>query len=105
VALLASLKLALEGALLRDAFARQHSARKQVASLMLGALLPTTRMRFGAGLTGIGISLLLCSGWLFERAVAPAAAVGLLALGVGELLERGLFFSASPTLRMPGGAS
>jgi len=97
VSVVAAIKLALEGAMLRDASARQHSARKQMAGVMLGALRTVTGLRFGAGSTGIAFALLLSSGWLSERLVAPAAAIVLVALGAGELLERGLFFSASPT--------
>lgn len=105
VAVLATLKLAFEAALLRDASARQHSARKQMAIVMRDALRAVTQARFAAGLTGIGLSLLLSSGWLSERLLAPVAALVLVTLTLGELLERGLFFSASPTTRMPGGVS
>ena len=104
VALLAALKLAFEGSLLRDARREQRSARNQVARLMLGALGPVTAVRFAAGTLGAALSVLLFSAMLPESAVAPVALVVLVVLGLGELLERGLFFSASPTLRMPGEA-
>jgi DMSO reductase anchor subunit len=104
VALLAALKLAFEGSLLRDARRDPRSARNQVARLMLGALGPVTAVRFAAGALGATLSATLFCDLFPDSAVAPVAVVILVALGLGELLERGLFFSASPTLRMPGEA-
>jgi len=103
--LLATLKLTFEAGLLRDARARQHSARKQVAVMMLGPLRAVTGFRFATGLLGVALSGALFSGLLAGFVIVPVALVALVALSLGELLERGLFFSASPTLRMPGGAS
>ena len=105
VSLLATLKLTFEAALLRDARARQHSARKQVAVMMLGPLRAVTGLRFAAGVLGVALSGALFSALLPEFVIVPVALAALVALSLGELLERGLFFSASPTLRMPGGAS
>ena len=104
VAVLAALKLGFEAALLRHARARLHSARKQVAGMMLGPLRAVTRARFGAGVLGAALALALFSAPLPASLIAPIAVIALLALGLGELTERGLFFSASPSSRMPGGA-
>lgn len=69
------------------------------AALQRGALLPITVTRFTAGVVGMLAAVGVTSG------VAPAflGVTAVVALLVGELAERHLYFSSVIPLRMPGG--
>lgn len=88
---------------------RPQTALKRSALLLVGPLRTSFCCRF-ALLTAAGI---VVPGWLLlqspESVGRPTelclAAVGLLGLTGGELLERSLFFKASVAFRMPGGTA
>ena len=88
-----------------------HSPYRRAAVLMKGTLRRAVLFRFlAAGLGGVAIPGLLLSmggapaSTLSLVVVSVLVVVGMLALVLGELLERYLFFTTGVTVRMPGGA-
>jgi formate dehydrogenase iron-sulfur subunit len=102
----AGLKLSYEAVLLAHIGDRRHGALKRSAALMLGALRRWTIARFVAGIVGgIGLPLILTAGVGSPLERAAVATVAVVACLIGELIERHLFFVASSSPRMPGGAA
>ena len=104
----AALKLIFESLLFVHLKGRQLTPLKRSALLLTGELAPATKWRFGLGLiAGIVVPAM----WLtFANVNSPvdwqvaAMVVGqFVALVVGELLERYLFFAAAVAPSMPGG--
>jgi Fe-S-cluster-containing dehydrogenase component/DMSO reductase anchor subunit len=98
-----ALKLVWELAFFRYLGDKQHTDRKRSALLMAGDLSAFTFARFAAGALG-GVVLPLVAGGSV-RAMVAMAALSLVLLIVGELLERTLFFAAVSSHRMPGALS
>jgi Fe-S-cluster-containing dehydrogenase component/DMSO reductase anchor subunit len=98
VVVVSIIKLLSEAAALRHVRARQHSAMKRVAVLLVRDLSRLTVARFVCGVLG-GIVLPLVT------SSAAAAVPSALLLLAGEGLERYLFFKAAPASRMPGALS
>jgi hypothetical protein len=103
-------KLLFEASFLRHLRARQNTLAKRSAVLLTGELARATVARFVAGALG---GLLIPALLLVNSTPSPApswsglsigiaATVSFLALLVGELLERYLFFTAVVAPRMPG---
>jgi DMSO reductase anchor subunit len=96
-------KLLFELTALRHLRAREHTAGKRAAILMVGDLVRATQLRFGAGLLGL-VALPLVH--LASAPVAPGLAAASFALAlIGELGERYLYFTTAPPSRMPGALS
>jgi DMSO reductase anchor subunit len=97
-------KGALELAELAHAGQVRQSPLKRMARLMLGELRTVTLLRFLAGAAG-GVLLpwFLLSTSPRVAALPWLASLMLVLILIGEFCERYLFFSASPSSRMPGG--
>jgi formate dehydrogenase iron-sulfur subunit len=97
-------KLILERRVLAHRHAEPATDLSRSVLLLDGALRPIARARLGfAGLGGLVLPALL-----WTASVPAAALLGcalLLALLVGELCERALFFRAMASMRMPGGVA
>jgi hypothetical protein len=88
---------------LRD---RRQTELRRTATLLRTSLLPMLRARLILAAIGGGILPLVSLGQLADGSFMAAivcAALGTLALVVGEALERVTFFSACAAPRMPGG--
>lgn len=97
-------KLSYEIRGLLYARARQNSAFKRMARVMLGDLAGVTKLRFFTGVAGgLVLPLLLLSGAVPPRLTTFFALHMLLLVLLGEATERYLFFRAAPASRMPGG--
>jgi len=98
-------KLGMEALIFRHLREHDLSSLKQTALLMSGELVEITTARFLFGLVG---SVLLPLAFLAQRPAPGPATLGVTAgimlfTGLGELLERYLFFVAVVPTRMPGG--
>ena len=106
VGLVTSAKLAFELSVLLHVRDRRQSDLRRTATLLLGPLSLTLRARVAFALFGAcifpALSLAAVDGARFASAFALAG-LGMLALIVGELLERVLFFESCSAPRMPGG--
>jgi DMSO reductase anchor subunit len=101
---IALLKLAFEAHTLGYASDRRTTALKRMAMVMRGELLAVTVTRFSLLLFGgIALPAALLSNLLPAGAPTATTVAMLLALLMGELSERYLFFRAAPASRMPGG--
>jgi Fe-S-cluster-containing dehydrogenase component/DMSO reductase anchor subunit len=99
-----AIKVGLDASVLFHFRDPRQSTWKRMALVMLGDLRTATNLRFGFALTGgILIPFLVWMGGFVGRMMAPATAVMLVFIVVGELAERYLFFRAAPASRMPGG--
>jgi Fe-S-cluster-containing dehydrogenase component/DMSO reductase anchor subunit len=101
---IALLKLVFEAHTLSHASDRRSTALKRMAMAMRGELRAVTATRFSLLLLG-GVVL---PGALLAQVLSPhslfaVTVIMLLALLIGELTERYLFFRAAPASRMPGG--
>jgi DMSO reductase anchor subunit len=101
----ATAKLGGELYLLGHARDQRHSPLKHVALLLTGELRGRTAARFAAGaLGGLLLPGMLWGATARSPAVLAGGAAMFLACLAGELLERHLFFVASPASKMPGSA-
>lgn len=94
-------KLAWEWSILSRDQALENDDGK-TARVTLGPLLSWWRMRFSVPI--VGACLLMLASQLDWQAVRVAmAGFGFIAVWIGEVYERSLFFAATSTPRMPGG--
>jgi Fe-S-cluster-containing dehydrogenase component/DMSO reductase anchor subunit len=99
----AALKVLYEAGVLRHLGGRQHTTAKRIALLMVGELRAFTAVRFAAGAAAVGVGVALHQRLLGDAPPGLALPLGLFALlGLGESLERAMFFTAAPPSRMPG---
>ncbi|HKP61116.1 MAG TPA: DmsC/YnfH family molybdoenzyme membrane anchor subunit [Polyangiales bacterium] len=107
VSVAAVAKLIHELSIMRYLRGEPHDLQRS-AALMAGQLRPQLRARIGLALIGGGL-LPWLSLWRFvagdTTGAVCAAALGLLTLLTGELIERSFFFAAVSAPRMPGALS